>query len=272
MDTLKVYDVPMTDIKLDGINVRTDLDTPNSKEALKELADSIKENGLMQPIMLRGEYGKPPYDVVAGHRRFKAHELLGEKLIRATFSGIIDNRKALLLSLSENICRQELNYSDTADAVTRLYTEFGKDDREVAKHLGISSRKVRNFIKIEEQATPKIRAMLKAGFSAVDARRALDAAQGDSGVADALVDQIASLTKYEKGRLVELGRRTKITSVADAIKEAKKPKLEDTLILTLPIKVKDALVEAAIAMSLEPEELAMTALIGWLRNNDYAVD
>jgi len=272
MDTLHVHDVPMTDVELGGINVRTDLDTPNSQEALQELAESIKENGLMQPVMLRGEYGKPPYDVVAGHRRFKAHELLNATSIRAVFSGEIDDRKALLLSLSENICRQELNYSDIANAVTKLYNEFGKDDRVVSQHLGISLKKVRNYIKLEEQATAKIRAMLKDGFSPVDARRALDAAQGDPALADALVDEIAKLTKYEKSRLVEVGRRERITNVGDAIAEARKPKLEDTIILTLPLKVHDALSRAAEDLSLEPEELTKNALMSWLRTNDYLLE
>ena len=273
MDISKVLEVPMSDVELKGINVRTDLDTPNSQESLKELAESIRINGLMQPIILRGEYGKPPYDVIVGQRRYMAHRMLGEKTIKATFSGVIDDMDALLFSLSENMCRQELNYADTADAVTKLYNHYGKDEYEVQKHLGLSIRSIRNYIKIDEKATEKIKSLLRENkVSMADAKRAIDAAQGNTELADQLVDEIAKLTKYEKKRLVEVGQQKKVSSAQEMLEEARKPKLEESIILNLPLNVHKALILASEKMAVEPEEITMNALTTWLKSNNFLVE
>ena len=100
MNITKIEDVKMADIRLQGANVRSDLNSPNSKEELNELATNISVNGLLQPIDLRGTSGNPPYDVIVGKRRFLAHQLLGAKSIKATLSGNIEDMNALLLSLS----------------------------------------------------------------------------------------------------------------------------------------------------------------------------
>jgi ParB family transcriptional regulator, chromosome partitioning protein len=273
MDITVVKEVPLDEIVLQGINVRTDLDSPNSKEGLNELAESIKINGLMQPIVLRGEFGKPPYDVIVGQRRFLAHKLLGAKNIKATFSGNIDDINALLLSLSENLLRHELNYSDIAEAVTKLYNHFGKDEYKVKEKLGLSIRTIRSYIKIEEQATEKIKELLKAGkVSMADAKRAIDAAQGDKAKADNLVDQMAKLTRYQKTRVVEFGKQNAKASADEIIVEAEKPKLEETVIMNLPLKVHKALQAASGKLSVDPEEIAMNALVTWLKTNDFLVD
>lgn len=157
----EVREIPLGDIQLQGANVRSDLQSPNSQEGLQELAESIKVNGLMQPIVLRGTWGKPPYDVIVGQRRFLAHQLLKTPTIKATFTGEIGDTEALILSLSENLLRQELNHADIAKAVTALYEEFGKDEYRVKAKLGLSIKAIRNYITVEAQATPKIKQMLQ---------------------------------------------------------------------------------------------------------------
>lgn len=273
MNITKIEDVKMADIRLQGANVRSDLNSPNSKEELNELAENIKVNGLLQPIVLRGTLGNPPYDVIVGKRRFLAHQLLDENSIKATFSGNIDDMNALLLSLSENMCRQEMNFDDTRNAITKLYKHFGNDERKVQTQTGFSIRMIRTYVKIEEQATSKIKKYLSdRKISLADAKRVIDASQGDHDKADILVDEIANLTTYEKGRLVESGSRNPSAKADEILKEARQPKLEETIILNLPRKVHKALVEAAAKLSIEIEELTLNTLVHWLKTNDFLVD
>jgi ParB family chromosome partitioning protein len=272
MDITKVLEIPLGEIKLQGSNVRSDLDSPNSQENLQELAQNIRVNGLLQPIVLRGEFGKPPYDVIVGQRRFLAHQVLGAESIRATFSGEIDNMNALLLSLSENMCRQEMNYEDTQRAITTLYNHFDKDERRVQAQTGFSIRMIRNYVRIEEQATDKIKDLLKNGLSMADAKRAIDASQGDKTKADALIDEIMKLTAYEKKRLVESSNKNPKASVGDLVKEAKKPKWEETIILNLPTEISDAVKKATETLSIDAEQLAMDVLVSWLKTNDFLLE
>lgn len=273
MDNSKLYDILIQDIVLQGTNVRTDLDTQNSQENLKELAESIKINGLLQPIVLRGKEGQLPYDVVVGQRRFLAHKLLGLKTIKAIFTGEIDSTQSLLLSLSENMCRQEMNYADTANAITKLYNHFNKDEYAVQKHIGLSIRTIRSYIKIEDQATEKIKIYIKDGrVSMTDAKRVIDAAQGDEKKADELIEQIGNLTKYEKKRLVEYGIKNASASVTEIISDAQKPKLEENVILTLPLKVHAALQIAAEKLLVDVEQLTLNAIVNWLKTNDFLID
>ena len=273
MNISQVFDVPIKDIDLQGVNVRTDLSSEYSIESLNELAESINLNGLMQPIVLRGTFGKGPYDVVVGQRRFKAHQILNRETIQATFTGEINDINALLLSLSENMCRQELNFSDTAEAVTKLYNHFDKDERKVQAAIGLNIRTIRSFIKVEEQATPKIKQLLKSGqLNIADAKRAIDAAQGDDEKADLLIDGITKLTKFEKQRAVKYAIDNPTATAENIIADAKKPKFEETIILNIPPTIYNALKKASEQLSLDIEVLTINALTGWLQSNDYLLD
>lgn len=270
MDISKVISVPIADISLQGNNVRSDLNSEFSKEGIHELAENIHVNGLLQPIVLKGTFGNPPYDVIVGQRRFLAHVELGLEEIPATFTGEIDEMHSLLLSLSENMCRQEMNYIDTQNAITKLYNHFGKDEKKVQEHTGFSLRMIRNYVKIEEQASNKIKEFLGAGkISMADAKRAIDAAQGDEAKADQIIEELGKLTKYEKTRLVESGMKNPDAPVEKLLEDARKPRLEESLILNIPPDVQEAMQKASEQLSLGFEELTMQALVSWLQTNEY---
>ena len=270
MQILEIRDVRISDIELSGINVRTDLNSEFSKENLQELANSIRENGLMQPIVLRGTYGNSPYDVVVGQRRFLAHKLLEAETIKATFTGDINEIDALALSLSENLLRQDLNHNDIMNAVTKLYVHYEKNEYTVKEKLGLSIKKIRDYIKIDEQATPKILEMFRSGtISMADAKRAITASQGNGQKADIIIDAILSMSKFDKIRTVEIGKSMPNANAEDIISKALTPKIEETIILNLPFKLSKALKEACANLAMIPEEIAMDALTEWLTKNEY---
>ena len=129
MTTPQIRLIPLSDIEVDAQNVRhSAADTD-----LQELADSIKRHGLLQPIVLRGEFGHPPYKVIIGQRRFLAHRKIPKATeIQATFADHWTDAEAAVRSLAENMCRTELSYADAADAITHLFKQFGRDAKKVS--------------------------------------------------------------------------------------------------------------------------------------------
>lgn len=266
----KIHDILLDEIQVSEENVRHQYATKD----LDELAASIKRHGLLQPIVLNGEYGKPPYELITGQRRFLAHQqVLKWPKIRAVFAGNLSQPEAVVRSLVENLQRLQLSYEDTAQAVTYLYKEFGGDERRVQKETGLSLRKVRDFILIEAQATTKMKAALKAGkVKPADVKRAIQASQGNLKKAEELVALIIELkpTTHQKARLVMYGESNKSASAEKLLKEAMKPHVEQSLIIALPEQIREALVKATSALAMEPAELAAKVLGDWLRSEGYA--
>jgi ParB family chromosome partitioning protein len=268
MSLQQIREVDLDEIEIGKENVRLS----NPERELDELAASIKKHGLLQPIVLRGDYGKPPYKLISGQRRYLAHQHLRKKAIRAIFAGPLTRTQAVVRSLVENLQRLDLDFGDTARAITELYTEFGKDERRVQVETGLSLRKIRDYILIEAQATPKIKEMLKSRkVSPSDVKRALRAAQDNVRRAEELLDLIVELdpTAHQKRRLVLYGEKLKEASAEQIIKEAMKPHIEENIIISLPEEVRRGLVQATKKLAMEPEELVSTVLSDWLRAQGF---
>lgn len=267
----KIYPVPLKDIRdaaKTGLNVRR----TDRNVGVEDLAKSIKRHGLLQPIILRGEFGKPPYDLIAGHRRLAAHELIpGVKTIKATFKPTdYDNFKATVESLIENIQRVELNHADTAEAITSMYRKYGKDDRKVANDLGLSLRTVRDYIKIEELASDYAKDLLRRKkVEKADVKRAIDAAQGNLEKADRLLDAMPDLYGHEKKRAVEYSKDHPKAGADEIIRESKKGRILKTVVLSIVPKIDDALKKAEKKLYMNREEIASQALEEWLITNGF---
>ena len=178
----------------------------------------------------------------------------------------------MVRSLVENLQRRELEYSDTARAVTYLYRKLGRDDHAVQKETGLSLRKVRDFILIEARATPRIKSLLRdKKVSPADVKRAIRAAQDNLKKAEELIDLIIQHkpTSHQKRRLVIYGERDKAASARHIFEEALKPQVEQNIIISLPDDLRDALVKATKTLSIEAEELAAKVLGEWLRAQGF---
>lgn len=265
-----IYDVPIKhirDVAKTGLNVRrTDRDA-----AVKGLAKSIKKHTLLQPILLRGEFGKPPYDLIVGHRRLSAHWLLGRRTIQAKFKPpTYDDFKAQVDSLVENLQRIELNHADTATAITAMYNKYKKDERKVADDLGLPLRTVRDYIRIEEQASPHAKKLLRRGkVTKADVKRAIIAAQGNLKKADRLLDAMHELYGHEKKRVVDYGKEHGKASGDEIIKEAKKGRVLKTVVLSIEPRIDNALNKAERNLYMNREEIASKALEDWLIENGF---
>ena len=256
----------LKDIEVSDYNVRR-----TEPDDIDELAESIKKYGLLQPVVLVGKVSDPPpYRLIVGQRRFKAHQKLGLEKIRAVFCDEKDEWQLRMLSLSENMHRKNLNYSDAAEAITHLYKHFAGDYAKVAHELGLSEATIRDYVKIEEQATPRAKDMLKKKeISRSDVKVAIAAGQGDPDRIDAILDEVKTLTRYDKGRLVEYSKRNPGSTVRKMVAEAKKPKYQPTVILNLGAETDKALNTAVDKMSMNREEIAVLALEDWLREKGF---
>lgn len=265
----QIHAIRLKDIHISKDNVRHSDPTKD----LDELAKSIRRHGLLQPVVLLGEPGKPPYELISGQRRFLAHEqILKTPNIRAVFAGDLSKTEAVVRSLVENLQRLELGYDDTAKAITFLYEKLGKDERKVQKETGLSLRKIRDFILIEARATPQMKTLLKQRkISSADVKRAIRAAQDDLEKAEDLVELIIQHkpTKHQKERIVAYGERHKGFSAERILGDAMKPHIEQNIMISLSEDLLQGLEKAMQSLSMEAEELAVKVLSDWLRGQGF---
>ena len=116
------------------------------KEALEELAASIKEHGLLQPILVR-EYGDGRYQIIAGERRFRASKLAGLEEIPVILLDKSD-REVAEIALIENIQREDLNPVEEAMAYRSLSEEYGLTQDELSARVGKSRSAVANAMRL----------------------------------------------------------------------------------------------------------------------------
>ena len=155
--------------------------------ALQELADSIREQGVMQPLLVRlVATGK--YEIIAGERRFRAATLAGLKEVPVLVSGAND-QAAAAMALVENMQREDLNPLEESQGLARLIEEFGFTHEQAAKAVGKSRSAVTNLLRLNQLVKP-VQAMLLAGDIDMGHARALLPLPGASQVA--LAQRIAA--------------------------------------------------------------------------------
>ena len=114
-------------------------------EKLKELEDSIRENGVIQPIVVQKQ--GEGYEIICGERRWRASRKAGLKKIPAVIREV-SNTQSLKMALIENIHRQDLNPIEEAQAYKRLSHEFGLTQEVIAKQVGKNRATVANYLRL----------------------------------------------------------------------------------------------------------------------------
>jgi ParB family transcriptional regulator, chromosome partitioning protein len=135
------------------------------EENLAELAESMREQGVLQPLIVRAlpaSQAAPdtkPYEIVAGERRWRAARLAGLATVPVIVREL-DDQSALAVALIENLQREDLNPMDQARSMARLIEEFDLTHDEIAKALGRSRASVTNFLRLLELADDVKNAMI----------------------------------------------------------------------------------------------------------------
>ena len=144
--------------------------TRMDESALQELADSIRQHGVMQPILVRS-LPEHRYEIIAGERRFRAAQLAGLDEVPVLVREVADE-KALAMALIENVQREDLNPLEEAQALRRLIDEFGYSHEQAAEAIGRSRSATSNLLRLLNLAEP-VQALLLAGDLDMGHARAL---------------------------------------------------------------------------------------------------
>ena len=174
--------------------------THMDEAALAELADSIREQGVMQPILVRPVDGGR-FEIIAGERRWRAAQRAGLKDVPALVRNVADNG-ALALALIENIQREDLNPLEEAAGLARLVHEFGLTHDAAAKAVGKSRSAVSNLLRLTQLAKPA-QEYLQSGALEMGHARALLALPSAQQTATAARVVNGQLSVRETERLVE---------------------------------------------------------------------
>ena len=148
----KVIEVPIEKIKANPYQPRTVFG-----DDISELAESIRQNGLLQPLTVKAEGDS--YIIIAGERRFRALKLLGKTTVPCIVMDVTD-RNSAVLALVENIQRKDLHFFDEAEALSKLLDFYGMTQEDAAIRLGKTQSTVANklrLLKLPETVRNKIR-------------------------------------------------------------------------------------------------------------------
>jgi ParB family transcriptional regulator, chromosome partitioning protein len=151
----RVQRVPLDRVRPCPLQPRKDF----APEALKELADSIKEQGIVQPLIVRERAGH--FELIAGERRWRASQLLGLKEVPVIVREA-DDRAVLELALIENLQRENLNAIEEAQGYAQLIGQFQLTQEEVATKVGKSRAVVANALRVLKLA-PVIQGYIRDG-------------------------------------------------------------------------------------------------------------
>ncbi|WDD99105.1 ParB/RepB/Spo0J family partition protein [Thalassomonas actiniarum] len=198
-----------------------------SPEALEELANSIRSQGIIQPIVVRAlseeaGSGEAQYEIIAGERRWRAALLAGIDMMPCLVKEVPDEA-AVAIALIENIQREDLNAMEEAIALERLLTEFELTHQEVADAVGKSRTTVSNLLRLNN-LNDEVKTLLEHGDIEMGHARALLALENDLQTTTARTVVAKELTVRETEALVK------------KVQEPEKPKEEkvkdpDTLAL-----------------------------------------
>ncbi|MGX9459746.1 ParB/RepB/Spo0J family partition protein [Shewanella sp. A14] len=191
----------------DLINLDLDLLLPGkyqprkdmSPEALEELAESIRAQGVIQPIVIR-KVSNTHYEIIAGERRWRAAQLAKLDKVPCIIKQVADDA-AVAIALIENIQREDLNAMEEAIALQRLLEEFELTHQQVADAVGKSRVSVSNLLRLNSLNEP-VKRLLEYGDIDMGHARALLAIEGDEQTNLARLVASKEMTVRETERLV----------------------------------------------------------------------
>lgn len=227
----EIIELDLADLRVNPYQPRKTFD----EEALKELADSIREHGVFQPIIVKKSI--KGYDIIAGERRVRASKLAGLTKVPAIVRNFTDEQM-MEIALLENLQRENLNAIEEAEAYQSMLTKLGLTQDELSKKVGKSRSHITNLLGILRLPN-EVRQMVSEGKLSMSHARVLSKLESE--------DQImafANKIKTEKIPVREIEKLTENKEIEKKVKVERKPKtneyryVEDILRDKLDTKVK----------------------------------
>ena len=168
-----------------------------NEDELNDLAASIREKGVLQPILLRTVTGRPyMYEIVAGERRYRASKLAGLNEIPALVK-TLSNENAMEIALIENVQRENLNPIEEANAYQNLMTECGYEISDIVRLIGKSESYIRNCMRIT--ALPdSVKEMVEQGQISASHARTIAVAENPEEIAYKIIGEKMSVADTQR--------------------------------------------------------------------------
>jgi len=241
-EELQMQSLPVEWLQRGKYQPRKDIDPYK----LQELADSIKVQGIIQPIVVRN-IGTDSYEIIAGERRWRAGQLAGLTEVPVIVQ-IISDRAAIAIALIENIQREDLNPMEESEALRRLVDEFELTHQQVADAIGRSRAAVSNLLRLLD-LEPQVKTMLANGDLDMGHARAILTLAADRQIAVAkkivelgLTVRMAEKLAKEAGTEKQLAEVTKINADTTKLQNDLSQKLGTQVIIKHKANGKGSLV------------------------------
>jgi len=192
----ELQNIPIEQLQPGKYQPRKDM----SPEALEELANSIRSQGIIQPIVVR-PIGEGEFEIIAGERRWRAAQLAEIDLVPCLIKDVPDE-SAVAIALIENIQREDLNAMEEAIALERLLTEFELTHQEVAEAVGKSRTTVTNLLRLNN-LNEDVKTLLEHGDIEMGHARALLALENDQQTTTARTVASKELTVRQTEALIK---------------------------------------------------------------------
>lgn len=263
-------DIALTDLVIGKGQARL----TNPGKEVNELADSIRVQGLLEPIIVCETDTPGQYEIITGQRRFMAHQELGKDTIRATIlTGPITIEEAKAMSLTENLVRTDLNSTDLITVCTDLYRTYG-NFKAVAEQTGLPATKVRQYVKYD-RLPPTLKALVdKDKINIPTALRAQEAASlgvDDVNAEDAqkFALEMSSMSGAQQKKMIETRKADTSMSADEVIEDAKAGGQIFQTVVTLTSAVNLALERYARAEGVAKDDAAGTLIRDALYVNNF---
>ncbi len=204
-------------------------------DKLKELSDSIREKGVLQPILLRSVKGKPfLYEIVAGERRYRAAKMAGLSEIPALVKDL-DNNSAMEIALIENVQRENLNPIEEAAGYKNLMSQCGYGVEDISKLIGKSVSFIRNSIRLT-QLPESVQKMVSDGTLSASHARTIITAENPEKMAQEILSKRMTVSDVQK-KVNFTGKNTKKAGkfIDDETMKSMEAKIQKSL--KTPVKI-----------------------------------
>ena len=230
---------------------------------IDQLADSIRVQGLLQPIVVcesRENSGK--WEILTGQRRFLAHKLLEKQTITAAIlDGHVDEQTAKAISITENLIRRKLSGKELIDGVTYLYRMYGTQ-KAVVEATGLPQTAVSSYVKYP-RLIPELKELVdngnvdvKVALKAQDSATAQDYGEPDPEIARKLAISMAEMSGVQRNKVVNELKENPSKPVDDVIENAKSSSRVIQVTATLTHRTHSALQKFASSEKLHQDEAA----------------
>jgi len=230
IETDQIKFIKLTDLQRGKYQPRMQM----KESELQELSESIKQQGIMQPLLIR-QISEGKYEIIAGERRFRAAGMAGLDTVPALIKEV-DDQTAAAMALIENMQRQDLNPLEEAEGLARLISDFGFTHEQAAQVVGKSRSAVSNLLRLTQLSKP-VQALLMAGdIDMGHARAMLNVPTARQiGLAQRVAAQGLSVREAEKlaNQIIQTSKKN-----PDAIQKVKTAK-SDPDILSLQTRLSD---------------------------------